>query len=168
MENHKVARMTSENEKDIEGKNSERSDKFLTFKLGDEEFGADVMQIKEISKMKEITRVPTAPSFIKGVINLRGSVTPVFELREKLGMKTKATESENKIVIAEQNEQFIGMIVEQITDVLEIPNENIDSTPDLIAEKVSREYLKGVGKVGEDRLVVILDLEKVLSEENRS
>lgn len=141
------------------------SKKFVTFELGEEEFGADVMQIKEISRMKETTSVPTAPSFVEGVINLRGTITPIIDLRRRLGLEEAEYDSETRIVIAELDDQFTGMIVDTVTDVLEIPEEDVDPTPGLVTTEVSEEYLKGVGKVGEDRLVVLLDLSRVLSRE---
>ncbi len=141
------------------------SKKFVTFELGREEFGADVNSIKEISRMEEATQVPTAPSFVEGVINLRGTITPIIDLRKRLGLAEKEEDSDTRIVIAELEGQFTGMVVDMVTDVLEIPEEDIDSTPELVTTKVSEEYLKGVGKVGEDRLVVLLDLSRVLSRE---
>ncbi len=141
------------------------SKKFVTFELGKEEFGADVTQIKEISRIEETTQVPTAPSFVEGVINLRGTITPIIDLRSRLGLERKDYDSDTRIVIAELKDKFTGMIVDTVTDVLEIPEEEIDSTPELVTTQVSEEYLKGVGKVGDDRLVVLLDLSKVLSRE---
>lgn len=139
------------------------TEKFVTFMLGNEEFGADVLQTKEISNMKKITEVPTAPSFVEGVINLRGAITPILDLRKRLDLETREDLSDSQIVITEQNEHFIGMIVDEVVDVIEIPKDNIDSAPDIIMTDVSEEYIRGVGKVGEDRLIVILDLSQVLS-----
>ena len=141
------------------------SKKFVTFELGEEEFGADVKSIKEISRMEETTQVPTAPSFVEGVINLRGTITPIIDLRKRLDLEEAEHDSDTRIVIAELEDQFTGMIVDTVTDVLEIPEEDIDPTPELVTTQVSEEYLKGVGKVGEDRLIVLLDLTKVLSRE---
>ncbi len=143
----------------------ENSKKFLTFKLGPEEFGADVTQIKEISRMEETTQVPTAPPFVEGVINLRGSITPIIDLRKRLDLGTKEHDEDTRIVIAEFEDQFTGMIVDTVTDVLEIPEDDIDPTPELVATEISEEYLRGVGKIGENRLIVLLDLGKVLSRE---
>ncbi len=142
------------------------TEKFVTFMLDDEEFGADVLQTKEISNMKKITDVPTAPSFVEGVINLRGTITPIIDLRKRLDLEIKEDLSESQIVITEQKDQFIGMIVDEVVDVIEISKEDIDSAPEIIMTDVSEEYIKGVGKVGEDRLIVILDLGRVLSKED--
>ena len=103
------------------GSSAEDTRKFLAFKLGEGEFGADVMWIKEISRMKETTRVPTAPSFVEGVINLRGTVTQILDLRKRLDMEPKGPDSETRIVIAERGEHYIAMVVDTVTDVLEIP-----------------------------------------------
>ncbi len=155
--------MRSESEVAVD-KNAE-SKKFVAFELGKEEFGADVTQIKEISRVKETTEVPTAPDFVEGIINLRGTIAPIIDLRKRLNLEPKELDSDSRIVIAERGDQFIGMIVDTVTDVLEIPEEKTDSTPNLITTEVSEEYLKGVGKVGEDRLIILLDLTKLLSRE---
>ena len=143
----------------------ETAKKFVTFKLGAEEFGADVMQIREISRLVDITRVPIAPSFVDGVINLRGRITPIVNLRKRFGFEPKEPGPETRIVIAELEGYPIGIIVDEVTDVLGIPAKNIDPTPGLVTTEVSKEYLKGIGKVGKDRLIIMLDLKKVLSAE---
>jgi len=153
--------MRSESEVAVD-KNAE-SKKFVAFELGKEEFGADVTQIKEISRVKETTEIPTAPDFVEGIINLRGTIAPIIDLRKRLNLEPKELDSDSRIVIAERGDQFIGMIVDTVTDVLEIPEENIDAAPKLITTEISEEYLKGVGKVGEDRLIILLDLTEVLS-----
>lgn len=143
----------------------EAAKKFVAFKLGAEEFGADVLQIREISRLVDITRVPRAPSFVDGVINLRGRITPIVNLRRRFGFEPKEPGPETRIVIAELEGYPIGIIVDEVTDVLGIPVKNIDPTPELVTTEVSKEYLKGVGKVGEKRLIILLDLDKVLSKE---
>ena len=143
----------------------EAAKKFVAFKLGAEEFGADVMQIREISRLMDITRVPRAPSFVDGVINLRGRITPIVNLRKRFGFEPKEPGPDTRIVIAELEGYPIGIIVDEVTDVLGIPAKNIDQTPELVTTKVSKEYLKGVGKVGEKRLIILLDLKKILSKE---
>jgi len=137
----------------------------IVFKLGAEEFGADIMQIREISKLMDITRVPGAPSFIDGVINLRGKITPIINLRKKLGFKPKEPGPDTRIIIAELDGHPVGMIVDEVTDVMKIPTKKIVPAPELVTSETSRRYLKGVGKVGKKRLIILLDLEKVLSNE---
>lgn len=143
----------------------EAAKKFVVFKVGAEEFGADVMQTREISRLLDITRVPIAPSSVDGVINLRGRITPVVNLRKRFGFEPKEPGPDTRIVIAELEGYPIGIIVDEVTDVLGIPEKNIDPTPGLVTTEVSKEYLKGVGKIGKDRLVILLDLNKVLSRE---
>ncbi len=142
----------------------EAAKKFVAFKLGAEEFGADVVQIREISRLVDITRVPRAPSFVDGVINLRGRITPIVNLRKRFGFEPKEPGPDTRLVIAELEGHPIGIIVDEVTDVLGIPAKNIDQTPELVTTKVSKEYLKGVGKVGEKRLIILLDLKKMLPE----
>lgn len=143
----------------------EAAKKFVVFKVGAEEFGADVMQTREISRLLDITRVPIAPSSVDGVINLRGRITPVVNLRKRFGFEPKKPGPDTRIVIAELEGYPIGIIVDEVTDVLGIPEKNIDPTPGLVTTEVSKKYLKGVGKIGKDRLIILLDLNKVLSRE---
>ncbi len=152
-------------EKEIAENVDKESRKFISFRLGDEEFGADVMQIKEISKMKETTRVPTAPSYVEGVMNLRGTITPIINLWDRLDLDQESPEEEGRIVIAEHEDHFTGMIVDEVVDVIEILEEDIDSAPDLVTTDISHEFIEGVGKIEENRLVIILDLEKVFAKE---
>jgi purine-binding chemotaxis protein CheW len=143
----------------------EDTKELIAFKLGGEEFGADVMQVREISKPIDITRVPRAPPFVDGVINLRGRITSIVNLRKKFGFEPKEPGPNTRIVIAELDGHPIGLVVDEVTDVLKVPVKNIDPTPELVTSEASKEYLKGVGKVGEKRLIILLDLEKMLSRE---
>ncbi|MCW7071714.1 MAG: chemotaxis protein CheW [Methanophagales archaeon] len=137
---------------------------FVIFRLGEEEFGVEVKNIKEIAKMTTITRVPRAPDFIEGVINLRGSLATVVNLRKRFrfGFEPRGeTEADSRIIIAELGGKPVGMLVDAATEVLRIPVSEIEATPEMVTTEVSKKYLKGVGKV-ENRLIVLLDLERVL------
>ena len=143
---------------------------FVIFRLGEEEFGVEVKNVKEITKMTTITRVPRAPDFIEGVINLRGSLTTVVNLRKRFrfGFEPRGetereteTEADSRIIIAELEGKPVGMLVDAATEVLRIPVSEIEATPEMVTTEVSKKYLKGVGKV-ENRLIVLLDLERVL------
>lgn len=137
----------------------------IAFKLGEEEFGVDIKQIKEIANLTDVTRVPNVPSFVEGVTNLRGKITPIVDLRKKFGLKSKGSSKDSRIVIAELDGHLVGLIVDEVTDVLNMPARDIDPAPELIASAASKRYLKGIGKVGEKRLIILLDLEKLLSKE---
>ncbi len=136
---------------------------FVVFRLGDEEFGVDVMNLKRIAKVPTITRVPRSPDFIEGVINLRGSLITVVNIRKRFGFLPKDINSDSRIIIAECEGKVFGMLVDAATEVLKIPVSDIETTPEMVTTEISKEHLKGVGKVG-DRLIFLLDLKEVLSE----
>lgn len=135
----------------------------VTFRLRDEEFGVDISQVREIVRMMDITHIPEAPGFIEGVINLRGQVIAVIDLAKQFGLPPKEKiEKTDRIVVVEVGEQTVGMIVDEVPEVLRIAKENIDPTPEIIQTEVKKDYIKGVGKIG-DRLLIFLDLAKVLA-----
>ncbi len=137
----------------------------VVFGLGGEEFGVDISQVREIIKVPEVTRMPNSPEFVEGVINLRGTITPVVDLRKALniipgnGGNTDAV----RIVIVEQGEKIIGMVVDAVSEVMRLSTGDIEANPTLTSE-ISAEYIRGVGKL-EDRLLILLDLNKVLSQQ---
>jgi purine-binding chemotaxis protein CheW len=139
---------------------------FVIFRLGDEEFGVDVMNIREIAKISTITRVPRSPDFIDGVINLRGGLATVVNLRKRFGFVPKAIDSDSKIIIAECEGKAFGMLVDSATEVLKIPVSDIETAPQMVTTEISKEHLKGVGKVG-DRLIILLDWKHVLAENEK-
>lgn len=135
---------------------------FVIFRLGDEEFGMDVMNIKEIAKITTITRVPHSHEFIEGLINLRGSLVTVINLRKRFIFEPGKIDVDSRIIIAEIEDKPVGILVDAATEVLRIPVSDIEATPEMVTTEISKEYLKGVGKVG-DRLIILLDLKQVLT-----
>ena len=133
----------------------------VSFKIGDEEFGVDILKVQEINRMTQITKVPNTPDFIEGVINLRGRVIPVLDLRVKLGMPRKEHGISTRIVVVEINGQTIGFIVDEVNEVLRIPKSITETPPDMVGG-VNSEFITSIGKL-EDRLLILLDLEKILS-----
>jgi purine-binding chemotaxis protein CheW len=133
----------------------------VVFRLAQEEYGVDIQQVREIIKVIDITRVPKAPEFIEGVINLRGQITPVMDLRKRLDLPELERGEETRIIIIELGKNVVGMIVDAVTEVHRLPEKNIDPTP-TISSEVGAEFINGVGKLG-DRLLILLDLKKVLS-----
>lgn len=133
----------------------------VSFKVGNEEFGVDILQVHEINKMTEITRVPKAPDFVEGVINLRGRIIPIVDLRKRFGMAPKEKDKETRIIVVDINGQTIGFIVDSVSEVIRLPQENVEDAPDLVTG-IDAEYIKGVGKM-QDRLLILLDLEKILT-----
>ncbi len=132
----------------------------VIFKLGREEYGVSILQVQEIKRITEITRVPHTPDYIKGVINLRGSVLPVIDLKKRLNLPQQASTEDTRIIIVKVDELSIGMVVDAVSEVLTISQQNIDS-PEVVAGSVSANYLSGVGKL-EDRLLILLNLEAII------
>ena len=133
----------------------------VTFALGSEEYGVDIAQVQEINRMVTITHVPRAPQFMEGVINLRGQLIPIIDLRSRFGMERSERTKNTRIVVTEIGSKRIGMVVDSVSEVLRIPVEQIEDAPDLVAG-VDTEYIRGVGKMG-DRLIIMLDLGRVIS-----
>ncbi len=133
----------------------------VTFALSSEEYGVDIAQVQEINRMVTITHVPRAPQFMEGVINLRGQLIPIIDLRARFGMERAERTKNTRIVVTEIGSKRIGMVVDSVSEVLRIPIEQIEDAPDLVAG-VDTEYIRGVGKMG-DRLIIMLDLARVIS-----
>ncbi|GAB6162785.1 chemotaxis protein CheW [Desulfothermus naphthae] len=138
----------------------------VSFKLGDEEFGVDIMQVQEIIRMQNITSVPNAPEFVEGVINLRGRVIPIVDLRKRFGLEEKSHDKATRIIVVKVDDLTVGLIVDEVSEVLRIPVDTVEPPPPIVAG-VESEYIKGVGKL-EDRLLILLDLSKTLSKEEKA
>jgi len=135
----------------------------VNFRLRDEEFGFDIGSVREITKVADITHIPEAPSFIYGVTNLRGQVIAVIDLAQQFGLPPRQELPETaRIVVTEIKGQTVGMLVDEVPEVLKIADENIEPTPELIQTEVRKDYIKGVGKL-DNRLIILLDLEKLLA-----
>lgn len=137
----------------------------VSFNIGDEEFGVDILKVQEIIRMMQITKVPNLPAFAEGIINLRGRVIPVIDLRIKLGMTKKEHRSTTRIIVVEISGRTIGFIVDSVSEVLRIPKSITEAPPEIVAG-IDSEYITAIGKL-EDRLLILLDLEKVLSDEEK-
>ncbi|MEW6719908.1 MAG: chemotaxis protein CheW [Thermodesulfobacteriota bacterium] len=131
----------------------------VTFRLGDEEYGVDILKVHEIDRMMDITEVPNAPPSIEGVINLRGKVIPVINLRKKFDLPPREPDARTKIVVVDIGTSA-GMIVDSVSEVLRISSDIVEPPP-AMAAGVSSEYIRGVGKL-KDRLLILLDIEKLL------
>jgi purine-binding chemotaxis protein CheW len=133
------------------------------FELVGETYGLDISAVHEIIRMQPITRVPKAPSFVEGVINLRGKVIPVIDMGKRFGLETPDRTKNNRIVVVDINGITIGIIVDAVTEVLRIPNESIEPASSIICTGDAH-FLQGIAKLG-DRMVMLLDLDKVLVKE---
>jgi len=139
----------------------------VVFELGDEEFGVEISQVREIIKPVDITKMPNTPDHVNGVINLRGSITTVMDLRKKLGIHhSQETNQKMRIVIIELEDNTIGMMVDSVSEVLRLPLSDIDSKVNETSE-IDAEYIRGIGKL-ENRMLILLDLNKVISAKEMS
>lgn len=137
----------------------------VSFRLGGEEYGVDIAQVQEIIRMVEITHVPRAPRFMEGVINLRGQLIPIIDLRTRFGMSRIEATKSTRIVVTEIGSKRVGIVVDSVSEVLNIPIENVEDAPEMVAG-VGTEYIQGVGKLGE-RLIIMLDLTMIISTEEK-
>lgn len=136
----------------------------VTFSIGDEEFGVDILKVQEIIRTMEITKVPRAPEFVEGVINLRGKVIPIIDLRRRFGLDSKSHDKHTRIIVIEINNMIVGFVVDSVSEVLRIPAGTVEPPPPVVAGLES-EYISGVGKL-QDRLLILLDLDKLLSNDD--
>lgn len=135
----------------------------VSFRLGKEEFAVDILKIQEINRLVEITRVPKSPMFVEGVINLRGKVIPVIDLRKKLALSNEERNDETRIVVMDIRKRIVGLIVDSVSEVLRAPARSVEPPPPMLGG-IDSEYIKGVCKL-EDRLLILLDVNKLLSME---
>lgn len=138
----------------------------VAFQLGEESYGVDIAQVQEIIRMQPVTKVPGAPTFVEGVINLRGRVIPVLDLRKRFNLPTRQDTKDTRIVVVEVPPHTVGMIVDAVDEVLRITEDRVEPPSPFIAS-IDTEYLRGVGKL-EGKLLILLDLSKVLSKEEKN
>ncbi len=134
----------------------------VTFSLGSEEYAVDILKVQEINRMKEITRIPNAPSYVEGVINLRGKVMPVIDLRKKFGLESQENDAQSRIMIIDVQGMTIGLVVDAVSEVLRIPSDIVDPTPP-VASEAGTEFITGIAKL-EDRLIILLDMDRLIGE----
>jgi len=143
---------------------SDKEGKYLTFALGKEEYGLEILKVREIIGFMEITAVPQTPACVKGVINLRGQVIPVIDLRAKFGMETTQTTEETCIIVVEISQTgrkfSTGIVVDHVQEVLDIAGDDIEPAPQF-GTSVNTDFILGIGKVG-DSVKILLDIDKVL------
>ena len=135
---------------------------FLTFNLGDELYGVDILRVQEIKGYTTVTKIPNTPPHIKGVLNLRGTIVPIVELRTKFGMETIDYTAFTVIIVVVVRDKVMGLVVDSVSDVLNIERKDIQAPPQFGA-RVDVSFLNGIGKSG-DKLVALLDMDRLLSE----
>jgi purine-binding chemotaxis protein CheW len=145
---------------------AEATEHLATFFLAREEYGVDVRQVQEIRRVTEITGVPRAPEFIRGVINLRGRILPVLDLKRKLGLGEVESGRATRIVVVRLKERLLGLLVDGASQVLKVAVSRIEPPPEEVVEK-GGDYIRGVAKL-DDRLIILVDLERLLAHELRA
>ena len=135
----------------------------VSFKIGSEEFALDILKIQEIIRTVEVTKVPRAPHFVEGVINLRGKVIPIIDLRKRFGLPSIETTKNTRIVVVDIDNKVVGLVVDGVSEVLRLPASTIEPPPPMLAG-IDSDYISGVGKL-DDRLLILLEISKVLSQD---
>lgn len=148
---------------DVAGNDATSSLQLVSFQLDQEEYGIEITKVQEIILMGEITRVPQTPDFIKGLINLRNTVIPIVDLRRRFGMEETETTDETRIMVVNVAGKTIGIIVDAVSEVLRVSQDQIAPPPPTVAG-LGREYLTGLVKF-EKRLLIMLDIDRILSED---
>ncbi len=137
----------------------------VSFVIESEEFGVDILKVQEIIRTVEITRVPKSPDFVEGVINLRGKIVPVIDLRKRFGIGRKERDNETRIIVVELVDKVVGFLVDKVKEVIRVEKSIIEPPPELTTS-ISANYITGVAKL-QDRLLILLDLDRVLSSEEQ-
>lgn len=136
----------------------------VTFKLMEEDFGIPILDVREIIRPTAVTPVPQAPHFVEGVINLRGQIIPIVDLRKRFGMTDTQINDDSRIIVVELGSVVIGLVVDQVEEVLRIPAESIAPTPGLVAGSIGAEYIQGISHFN-NMMLILIDLKKVFNVE---
>jgi purine-binding chemotaxis protein CheW len=155
---HRAESRASKSEK------GEKGGKFLTFFLSTEEYGIEILKVQEIIGVMTITPIPRTPAFIKGVINLRGRIIPIIDLRLKLSMEEAKHTEETCFIVVKAHDMHMGVVVDKVSEVLDIAGENVEDAPSM-GEDINTDYILGIGKAG-DKVKMLLDIDKVLSDKD--
>ncbi len=134
----------------------------VSFTLKDEEYAVDILNVQEINRITEITQVPNSPDYVEGVINLRGKVMPVINLRKKFGIEEKETDETSRIIIMDIQGVTNGLIVDSVSEVLRIPEDTVEPPPQMSSASNSR-FIKGIAKL-ENRLIILIDINKLIGD----
>lgn len=145
----------------LEKQTSMGAREYLTFRLDQEEYGIDILKVQEIRGYEPPTRIANAPAFIKGVVNLRGTIVPIVDMRLRFGCAKAEYNSFTVVIILHLGVRVVGVVVDSVSDVMEIPSDNIRPAPD-IDSAINSEAVLGLGSVG-DRMLILLDIEKLMA-----
>ena len=138
---------------------------YVVFKLNEEEYGVEISHVQEITEYKTVTNVPNTPSFIEGIINLRGNIVPIVSIKKRFELSQEEASTDHRVIIINLGSKQVGFIVDDASQVLTMNENQIENPPDLITG-IDRDYIIGIGKVAE-KIIILLDLEKILSENEK-
>ena len=142
----------------------------VVFRLGEEEYGIDILAVKEIIRYRKTVKLPDCPDFLDGIINYRDSIVPILDLNRRFKLGGKEAGDATRVIIAGiggPEGRPVGFMVDRVEEVLRLDEGCIEETPETVAKGMDRQYIKGVGKL-QDRLIIILDIEKVLSDSEKA
>ena len=141
---------------------SEQVLQLVTFTLEKEEYAVNILNVQEINRITEITKVPNAPDYMEGVINLRGKVIPVINLRKKFGLYNKDTDDSSRVIIMDIQGITYGLVVDSVSEVLRIPSDIVEPPPPM-ASSMSSMFIKGIAKL-ENRLIILIDIDGLMGQ----
>lgn len=156
-----MAQIIEEIEENDTGANNDEMIQVVTFHVGSEEFSLPILEVHEIIRLSEITKMPNAPHFVEGVINLRSKVIPVINSRKRFSLPEGERTNDSRIIVIDSDGKRVGIIVDSVSEVLLLPSSSVEPPPDIIGG-VDSDFIDGVGKLG-DRLLILLNLGKVLT-----
>lgn len=149
----------------IDDDGNAQQNKYLLFPLGDELYGIPIHTVINIVELQKITAVPDVPNYIKGLINLRGNVLPVIDLRVRFNLSAREYDDRTCIIIVKAGDQSFGLIVDTVAEVQDIPSEQIEPPVQVMNKKFNKQYIMGIGKVG-DSIRILLNVDKLLEEDD--
>jgi purine-binding chemotaxis protein CheW len=158
--------LSNENELDSAQVEAEKVSQIVGFRLANEEYGVDIMVVQEIILVGKITRMPEVPDFICGLINLRGHVIPIVDLRKRFGLASCENDERTRIIVINVAERTIGIVVDAVNEVLRINTDQIEQPPSSVAG-IEHEYIRGLVKL-EAKLLILLNIENILSQEDQA
>ena len=139
--------------------------KYVIFKLDDDEYGIDIMRVKEVTEFVQVTKVPNTPDFVEGIINLRGEITPIINLKKRFSKSDELSKIAHRILVLNLDDKLVGFMVDDASMVITMDDIQIQETPEIIGGD-DKKYIEGIGTLGE-RMVIILDLVQVLDENEK-
>lgn len=149
---------------DTEDDEDTQANKYMNFQIGNESYGISIRHVREIIELQKISEVPDMPAYVKGVINLRGKVIPIVDIRLRFGFEARPYDDRTCIIVVEIRNSAIGFIVDTVEDVVEIPEKEVEPAPQFKTASGKDRYISGMGKVGE-AVKILLDVEKLIYED---